>query len=1296
MKLSLRTDEGLPIYVKDFRMYWRYEGPGNASAQICYSDYSVVGSDIFSISPSKTIFVSDTDASVGISIVGFSYTADMWDFMVRNWQHWYEYPGDSSTDFSIEGTADLQYLLAWEFQGVDDSVSTDLRPLKGQYSTYETKYDIPGPIGKVWANSGTDLSMGGDATFYMRRSTDTSLNPFFSGMTRKTFVQGVFCERYFPTDLLNGFFERTSYISDYSHVSEVGSGTGIFLPDKNFLTPVPSASVLERIGLGPYYPSLRTFNMNDTFVFIHPLLSDQAGSRVGSMSTPNLNLFRNGYLVSSYQLAESRTATVPERIIHLPGAGIYNATFDVTPTPGICSKVRITLGFTVPAMDVNPPRITKLSMPQRFVSGQVLPLELSVVDDGSIADLEISWHARNTTVWNQLAVRDLGSGLYAASIQTSVSDVAVDIKVRVADSAGNYLEYTATDASMRQIPVLFDLAANPKIVQYSSENASVLLAGRLTDINGNPLSQLGAVPIELKIGDKKVAMILDEFISPGTHSHNGSIQFDWHFNPSRVFPGPGQSVNISAKFDLGIYEPITRTITLQSQKLTNDPPIIRLLSPSNGSLISAGQLIDLNVEDDGPFAVNAYLDGSSIGTLQSPWDIVTSAWSDGNRVLRIVATDDRNLVTTVSYVFEVDALAPSVAIAYPIDGGRVPLGAVLAATIVDKRLTDVYYSLDGGPAKPLSQPYRIDMTSWPVGIHDVVITAIDAVGHISSESVSFEIVDGSIAIQLENPRNGGAVRSGVPLVFSVAGSGAITSRWCEASAWNELGDLKTIPTNGWSEGVHDVVVNSTSDLGGFDQYSFTVIIDDTPPMILLSSPSNNSFVSPSDSVMLQVLDANMLGANWTVWDRSGSTTRSDVVLSLTSPPLDGDFEVNVVAVDKAGNEARASFAFAMDSSPPVVSFEDWSSGDAIRPGHQLNFTATDAFLSMVQCAIDGNDLTEVKSPFAVNTSSLSGGIHQLTVIASDLSGKKTTANISFYVDAVAPNALITSSSRVTLNASCTVTASVSDDYSVAIVQLFYELQGGGFGSVMMAGYDGVYVAELAPDLLWRGMTIYVLATDKVGNVAESPRMILLPATSPFDGNLPLSGSPSGWGAATWAWIVSINGLAVLGSIGVLALAGVALYVRSRREDEPTERAVKPKPSPRGVSTASPFAELPPPKPIIAVSAKQIVDSVKAAAKTVGQVQVPTRVPTATATGIGATTRVRLLDSIPEIALKPDIRSPEDDIDYGELIERELNTSAWKNSVFGKGIGHSAVSREFDPRPDRPGIISGLKLKQILE
>ena len=1297
MKLNLSTDQGVPIYVQDYKMFWHYSGATEVSGAIFGATSGIIGSSVFSLPKSKIIFVSDTQATLGISITGFSYSPSMWDFMNMNWQHWYEFSNSASTGFLIGATADIQYFVSWEFDGVSSSTSLTLSSNDSQTSIYDTKYDIPGTIGDIWGFWGSHESMGADAAFYMRKGMFSSLQPFFSGVTRKTVVRGVFSEDYYPGSVLKGFFERQFYNSDFSDTDSITSIAGAKVPSRYLLTPISGISRSERVGAGPFYPSLWTLNTNQSLVLYHPLLRDQSGASVYGVTVPTLHLSKNGVPGATYTLPEFSFSPTAQRTVSLPGSGYYTAEFDYSPSSGeVCSPVSITLGFSVPSTDPDPPRMTSLLMPQRFVPGDVIDMRIGAIDAHSKVSVSAAWKPGGSAGWTDIKVSDIGSGMFASSIQTSAITNSVDLRIRLYDLAGNYLEYVASNASMKQIPVLFDITAAPQVVAYSNSDASVLLTGRLTDIAGNPLCRYGAIPLELTVSGKKVAIILDDYVTQGSHVHNGTIRFEWHFNPIHVFDGPSTTASIQIAFDLGIYQPVVRTITLRPLKLTNDPPVITLNSPANNSIIAAGQIVDLSIEDDGPFTVDIYLDGVSVGKLSHPWDINTRSWTDGYHLLQIVAIDDKTLTTRASYRFDVDAQAPLARILYPKDGGRAPMGSILTAEVSDARLTDVYYLVDGGSPSKLVAPYQVDMASWEPSTHTVTITATDFVGHVASCSASFEIVNSSIAVQLENPANGGVLRSGVPIAFSVSGNGAIASRWCTAGVWQELGGLMTIPTDGWSEGAHSFIINSTSDLGGFDQATFTVTIDDTSPVVLLNSPLNNSFVSPSDNIRFQVFDANIQTVNWTIWDRSGSTAQWETVLPLASPPSDGYFDVSVTVVDKAGNEAKASFMFAMDSSPPVVSFEDWSSGDAIRPGHWLNFTATDAFLSKVECAIDGGALTEMSPPFTVNTSSLSGGIHQLTIVASDLSGKKTAANVSFCVDAVAPKALITSSPRMTFDATCTVTASVSDDYGVAVVQLFYELQAGGYGSVMMAGYDGVYVAELAPGILWKGMTIYVLATDKVGNVAESPHMTLQPAESPFDSSLPSPGSPSGWGAATLAWVVSTNGIAILGLIGVIALAGVASYARRRREDESTERTIKPKPSPRGVSNSSPFAELLPPKPIMAASAKQIVDLVKAASKTVGQVSAPTHVPTATASGIGAPARAMLIDSIPGITLKPDVKSPEDDIDYGELIERELNTSAWKNSAFGKGVGNSVFIREPDARPDRPVIISGLELKKLME
>lgn len=1294
--IDLATADGNPIYVKDFLIYCKYTGVRNVSSLVVASDSLVVGNDLFTLTKSKKLYLSDTDAMIGVFAGGFSYSADMWDFMNRNWNHWYEIVGSNSTEFLVESTADLQYLISWEFVGINDSTATALGVEPSKSSVFRTKYDILGPIGDAWQGGGVRLAMGGDATPYVRRSAFTSLNPFFSGMTRENIVQGVYTEYYWPGGLTSVYIEPEYYIPDFGHRVKASDVSGVYLADRNYLSPMEGLRESVRIGAGPFYPSVRAMNNATTFVLIHPLLSDQGGGRVATPETPRLYLYRNGANMGSYSLDEHLGNPDPMRVIPLTSSGNFKAIITMTLASKISSTALVTLGFSTTSADMNPPSVTGLSMSQRFIPGSVVPVRLSAVDDSSVESAQILWRASGSVNWNNLAVGNLGGGMFEAAIQTSQSDSGIDLKFIVSDPTGNYIEYVTTNASLKQIPVLFDVSLSSQEVGYIDGDASVVVRGRLTDPAGSPLHPTAAIPIEFMLGDRKVAMVLDEYTVQGSHNHNGTIRFDWHFNPARLFTGPNEMIEISVSFDLGVYQPIVKKLYLHSNKIGDEKPVIRLVSPANDSLIPAGQALDFSIWDDGSYTADAYLDGTLLAHMSPPWDVDTANWQDGRHIIQIVVTDESNLKYSASFEFDVDSLKPVVNIIYPKNGSHVPVNSLLGFEVSDSRLSRVWYSIDGLPDVAATEPYYIDMEGWETGTHRIVIWATDRVDHVTSEEVTFDIAQGSVAIALLTPENGSVIHAGTPIVLSITGHGNVEVKWMEYGIWHVLEADINISTDGWFEGSHEILVNATSDLGDYDEYLIVLIVDDTAPSITLESPSDNSFVDVADEIRLRVVDANLQLVVCSFWNETVSVETGSVVISLQSPPSDGYFQVQVTSTDKAGNEANATYTFAMDSSPPVVSFEDWINGDAVRPGYQLNITATDVFLSMVQCAIGSGALVEMSSPFAVNTNSLSGGMHQLTVVASDLSGRKTTANISFYVDAVAPNALITSSPRMTLNATCTVTASVSDDYGVAIVQLFYELKAGGYGIVMMAGYDGVYVAELAPDLLWKGMTIYVLATDKVGNVAESSRMTLQPATSPFDGNLPLPGSSSGWGAAMWAWIVSANGLAILGLIGVIALAGVVLYARRRREDESTARTVKPKPSPRGVSKASPFAELPPPKPIVAASAKQIVDSVKAAAKTVGQVQVPTRVPTATATGIGATTRVRLLDSIPEITFKPDVKSPEDDIDYGELIERELNTSAWENSAFGKGVGHSAASREFDSHPDRPVIISGSRLRKIME
>lgn len=1278
MVLDLETEDGTPIYVKDFRVYFRYQGGRNVSFHVTGSDYSIKGAEVFTVPKAKTVYVSETDARVGISISGFSYSAGMWDFMSRNWDHWFEFASGQSTEFLVEASTDLQYLMAWEFDGVDASTPTALGLVDGQYSAYETKYDIPGSIGDLWCNWGTHRAQGGDAAFFVRRDTDTSLNPFFTGMTRRTIVQGVFSELYYPGNLFKGFLERSFYTPDYSHLVRANTASEIYLPDRNFITPLEPESVFERLGVGPFYPSLTTRNTNTTLVILQPLLRDQSGAKVGGMSMPTMELYREGQVVGYYQFPEYLARPDAERIINLTSTGQYMAKITYTPFPQISSSVLLTLGFKVPSADVNPPEIRGMSMAQAFVPGTSVPMTLTASDDRSAVSATVSWRPTDAGSWQPLAVTSLGGGEFSASIPTSSSDGAIHLLVRVTDASGNYIEFSMSNAALAQVPVAFSLSSTVTEVGYRDGDAHVVLVGELKDLSGNPLSPTGAVPLELMHDGRKIGMILDEYCTASSHAHNGSIRFDWHFNPADLFSGPSDTAHIEVVFDLGIYQRASQTITLTSTTWTNLPPAIALVSPANQSLNPAGATIRLSFNDEDPFTVQAYLDGASIGQLSSPWEVSTSSWDDGRHELMVVATDSFGSVSSAVFSFDIDASDPVVDILYPSAGSRVPVGSTFRASVSDAYLLGAAYSLDGGPAVAFPAPYTIDMTGWSVGQHTVEVSATDAVGKVSTESVTFEIAKSTVVVSVLSPANGSVSRSGIPIELSAEGAEPVSVRWNDGGAWHDLGSLRSISTSGWSEGIHDIVINATDSLNGFDEIQFTITIDDSPPQVVLVSPSNGSFVSKTDVLRMSVIDANFKSVNWTMWGLRWRSTNPELYISLASSPSDGYFSVQMVALDLAGNEFRCYFTFAMDSSPPSVYVANLVSGGALRPGVPLDVVVEDPFLTSVTCSVDSGEVQPLAPPYDIGTSALPNGHHTVEVAAADATGKSSHWAGTFYIDATLPLVAISGEPSFTEGSPHTITADATDDFAIGTVTLHLELPDGSFAPMPM-GWDGThYVAVIPQSALWDGMSVYAVAVDEAGNLAGTPR-VQLHAVSPIPGTDAGSDSPN-----LGPGILSSSGfaqMALIGSIVAVLLVGIVLALRSRREGSHAEAAParnidsQVKCDDRAISTRTPEPKAAP--MASRTSAGGRGDRSEAMLRKQDEER-QSRQALAVPKAEQKPRAVPLIEAIPEMppVSSTDADGGADEVDYGELIERELILPGREGSVY-KGQEDEPPRTDFE-------------------
>lgn len=98
-------------------------------------------------------------------------------------------------------------------------------------------------------------------------------------------------------------------------------------------------------------------------------------------------------------------------------------------------------------------------------------------------------------------------------------------------------------------------------------------------------------------------------------------------------------------------------------------PVIILVAPPDGSLIRPGVRIDLWIADWDLASAEYRVDGGAPQPLPDPYDVSTTSWPDGTRVLDVTARDSMGNVATASYRFRVDGTPPEVI-------ERAPEGAV--------------------------------------------------------------------------------------------------------------------------------------------------------------------------------------------------------------------------------------------------------------------------------------------------------------------------------------------------------------------------------------------------------------------------------------------------------------------------------------------------------------------------------------------------------------------------------------------------------------------------------------------
>lgn len=259
---------------------------------------------------------------------------------------------------------------------------------------------------------------------------------------------------------------------------------------------------------------------------------------------------------------------------------------------------------------------------------------------------------------------------------------------------------------------------------------------------------------------------------------------------------------------------------------------------------------------------------------------------------------------------------------------------------------------------------------------------------------------------------------------------------------------------------------------------------------------------------------------WTCSDALSGLAATCADSTISSEGTEGSASRSVE--DVAGNEGNGSVTdIKIDKTDPVVEITDAPSGYLTTDGADIGFTATDNLTEAaeltVECKLDTGAWAECSSPEQLTE--LSEGAHEITVRATDLSGRTDSASASFTVDTVAPETTIDSATP----SGNVITVNFSSEEGASFECALDDAEWTPCAS-------GQQYADLDDD----SYTVNVRATDAAGNTDDTPasRTVVVDTTGPADASLEIDGGAD--------WTTDEDGAVAL-SVGATDARGITTY-----------------------------------------------------------------------------------------------------------------------------------------------------------
>ncbi len=256
-------------------------------------------------------------------------------------------------------------------------------------------------------------------------------------------------------------------------------------------------------------------------------------------------------------------------------------------------------------------------------------------------------------------------------------------------------------------------------------------------------------------------------------------------------------------------------------------------------------------------------------------------------------------------------------------------------------------------------------------------------------------------ISLLSPPNASEVEASTPIDLWVFDANLQSAEYIlDSGAVSILAAPFVVDSTQWTEGMHFLNV-SAIDIFGRSNSSFYEFIVDSPPVIELATPLNNSVINSGTTIRFTIADQSLHHAEAAL-DQGAYAPLPTPYEINTSGWSQGSHVIWVKANDTSGKWRYSGFDIIIDDVLPQISLTDLVNSDVIKPGTAINLSMTEPNILVVEYSSNGGPYIGLTAPYNISTEGWVDGSYSLMVRCSDRAGNVETVSYGFTLDSILP------------------------------------------------------------------------------------------------------------------------------------------------------------------------------------------------------------------------------------------------------------------------------------------------------